>query len=100
MRNRTRAKRAVACAAFQCDVHSANVDQSVRTSSLTPQMSRATSAAPMKRLIVMLALFGALLGFTPAWADDDDEGGGGHEAPAAEQHEAPAAAHDEQPAAS
>ncbi len=50
----------------------------------------------MKRLIVVLALFGALFGFSPAWADDEDEGGGG----AAEQHEAPAAEqHDDQPAA-
>lgn len=51
----------------------------------------------MKRLVVVLALFGALFGFTPVWADDDDEGGGGAE-PAAEQQEAPAAERQEAPA--
>jgi hypothetical protein len=42
----------------------------------------------MRRLIVVLALVGALFGAGPAWADDEDEGGGGG---AAEPAEAPAA---------
>jgi len=50
----------------------------------------------MKRLILVLALFGVVLAFGPAWADDEEQGAGEqHEAPAAEPAEHPAA---EQPA--
>src|SRR5689334_15457095 len=82
MTDRPERNRGLACSGFEHDAHS--VAQHVMTSSLTPSEPRATSAGPMKRFIVVLALFGALFGFPQhrAWADDE-EGGGEHEAPAA-----------------
>jgi hypothetical protein len=55
----------------------------------------------MRRLIVVLALVGALFGAGPAWADDEDEGGGGaaaEPAQAPEPDDQPAAAPADEPA--
>src|SRR5258708_1264137 len=72
MRDRFRGNRGLACNAFGCDAHSSTVDQSSTDSRLTRIARRATSAAPMKRpLVVLLALVFGTWFVSPAWADDE-----------------------------